>query len=84
VDSLSNVEWVSVGPGGLGNVEGLPVLKPPYGKITAIDLNTGEQLWWIPNGETPEAIRNHRLLQGVNVGNTGAGTHATALVTARC
>ena len=81
VDSLSNVEWVSVGPGSLGNLEGLPVLKPPYGKITAIDLNTGDHLWWIPNGETPEAIRNHKLLKGVDVGNTGAATHATALVT---
>ena len=81
VDSLSNVEWVSVGPGSLGNVEGLPVLKPPYGKITAIDLNTGNHLWWIPNGETPETIRKHPMLQGVDLGNTGAATHATALVT---
>jgi quinoprotein glucose dehydrogenase len=81
VDSASNVQWVSVGPGGLGGVDGLPVLKPPWGRITAIDLNTGEHLWWIPNGDTPDDVRNHPALQGVNVGRTGARAHATALVT---
>jgi quinoprotein glucose dehydrogenase len=81
VDSLSNVRWVSVGPGGVGGVEGLPLFKPPYGRITAIDLNTGEQLWWIPNGDTPDNIRNHPMLQGIDVGRTGAGTHATTVAT---
>ncbi len=81
VDPLSNVDWVSVGPGGVGGVEGLPLYKPPYGRITAIDLNTGEHLWWIPNGDTPDAVRNHPRLRGIDVGRTGAGAHATALVT---
>ena len=81
VDSASNVQWVSVGPGGVGGVDGLPILKPPYGRITAIDLNTGEHLWWIPNGDTPDDVKNHPALQGVNVGNTGTRAHATALVT---
>jgi len=81
VDSASNVQWVSVGPGGLGGVDGLPILKPPYGKITAIDLNTGEHLWWIPNGDTPDDVKNHPALQGVTVPRTGARAHATALVT---
>jgi quinoprotein glucose dehydrogenase len=62
-------------------VEGLPLFKPPYGRITAIDLNTGEQLWWIPNGDTPDNIRNHPMLQGIDVGRTGAGTHATTVAT---
>ncbi|HEX9632111.1 MAG TPA: PQQ-binding-like beta-propeller repeat protein [Gemmatimonadales bacterium] len=81
VDSASNVQWVSVGPGGLGGVEGLPILKPPYGRITAIDLNTGDHLWWIPNGDTPDDVTNHPALQGVTVPRTGARAHATALVT---
>jgi len=81
VDSLSNVQWVSVGPGGVGGVDGLPLLKPPYGRITAIDLNTGDHLWWIPNGETPESIKNHPALKGVALPNTGAPTHATSVVT---
>jgi len=81
VDSASNVQWVSVGPGGMPAVDGLPALKPPYGRITAIDLNSGDHLWWIPNGDTPENITNHRALQGLTIPNTGAPTHATALVT---
>ncbi|MDZ4674328.1 MAG: PQQ-binding-like beta-propeller repeat protein [Gemmatimonadota bacterium] len=81
IDSLSNVQWVSVGPGGVGGVDGLPLLKPPYGRITAIDLNTGEHLWWIPNGDTPESIKNNPGLAGVALPRTGAGAHATAMVT---
>ncbi len=81
VDPESNVEWVSVGPGGVRGPEGLPIFKPPYGTITAIDLNTGDHLWQIPNGTTPESVKNHPRLQGVEVGNTGARSHATKLVT---
>ena len=73
-------EWAA-GGGGFGNVDGLPIFKPPYGRITAIDLNTGEHLWWIPNGDTPERIRNHPRLQGIELPNTGQGSHATVLVT---
>jgi glucose dehydrogenase len=65
----------------LGGPEGLPILKPPYGRITAIDMNTGEHLWWIPNGDTPDRIRNHPRLAGLDIGNTGQPSHANALVT---
>ncbi len=81
VDPDSNVEWVSVGPGGIRGPGGLPIFKPPYSTVTAIDLNTGDHLWQIPNGTTPESILNHPLLEGVDVGNTGARSHATKLVT---
>ena len=81
VDENSNVDWVSVGPGGVPGPDGLPLWKPPYGRITAIDLNTGEHLWWIPNGDTPDRIKNHPALAGVDIGNTGARSHATKLVT---
>ena len=80
-DPDSNVEWVSVGPGDVRGPHGLPIVKPPYSTITAIDLKTGDHLWRIPNGQTPEWIRNHPLLQGIEVGNTGARSHATKLVT---
>ena len=81
VDPESNVDWVSVGPGGVRGPDGLPIFKPPYGTITAIDMNTGDHLWQIPNGTTPESVKNHPLLEGVDVGNTGARSHATKLVT---
>ena len=42
----------------------LPLFKPPYSRITAIDMNTGEHLWWIPVGETPDRVRNHPMLEG--------------------
>lgn len=81
VDPESNVQWVSVGPGGVRGPDGLPIFKPPYGTITAIDLNTGEHLWQIPNGQTPDEIKDHPRLQGVDLPNTGARSHATKLVT---
>jgi quinoprotein glucose dehydrogenase len=57
-------------------------LKPPYGTIAAIDLSRGTVLWEIPNGETPENIRNHPALAGVNIGRTGrAGQPPGALAT---
>jgi quinoprotein glucose dehydrogenase len=81
VDPDATMDWVTRGPGGVGGVEGLPLYKPPYGRITAIDLNTGETLWWIPNGDTPDNIKNHAMLRGVTLPRTGKGTHATAIVT---
>ena len=58
--------------GGPGlTVQGLPLLKPPYGRITAIDLDKGEFRWQIAHGETPDNIRNHPALKGVNIPRTG-------------
>jgi quinoprotein glucose dehydrogenase len=61
--------------------QGLPLVKPPWGRITAIDLNTGDQLWMIPNGDTPESIKNHPALKGLNIPRTGAPERAGLLVT---
>jgi quinoprotein glucose dehydrogenase len=81
VDDDSNVDWVTVGPGGIRGPQGLPIMKPPYASITAIDMNTGETLWSIPNGFTPDRIKDHPALQGVDIPNTGSTGHATAIVT---
>ncbi len=77
------MDWVSGGPGGFGlaGPQGLPLWKPPYSRITAIDMNTGEHLWWVPNGDTPEAIKNHPALRGVDLPNTGQTSAAITLVT---
>ncbi|MCH7815765.1 MAG: PQQ-binding-like beta-propeller repeat protein [Proteobacteria bacterium] len=64
-----------------GRIQGIPITKPPYSKIVAIDMHTGDNLWTIPIGETPDAIANHPLLQGVDIGNTGSGAKATMVVT---
>jgi quinoprotein glucose dehydrogenase len=75
------VDFASGTGGGFTAIDGLPIFTPPYGRITAIDMNTGEHLWWIPNGDTPENIANHPLLEGLEVPNTGFQGNATALVT---
>jgi glucose dehydrogenase len=77
----SEMRYVSQGPGGLRGPEGLPLFKPPYGRITAIDLNTGDHRWMIPNGDTPDAVREHPALRGVTIPRTGKNAHANLLVT---
>ena len=56
-------------------------MKPPYGSITAIDLNKGEILWQIAHGETPDNIRNHPALKGLNIPRTGQRGIIGTLVT---
>ena len=55
-------------------VDGLPLIKPPYGTISAINLDTGEIVWQIPHGETPDVIRNHPALKGLKIPRTGQET----------
>ena len=61
--------------------DGLPLFKPPYSRITAIDMNTGEHLWWVPVGETPKKVLDHPAVKGKDIGNTGSGTVAQMVVT---
>jgi quinoprotein glucose dehydrogenase len=60
---------------------GLPLAKPPWSRITAIDMNTGEHAWMVPNGPTPDDIANNPALAGVEIPQTGGFTHAMLLVT---
>jgi quinoprotein glucose dehydrogenase len=52
-------------------VQGLPLVRPPYGKISAINLDSGEILWQVPHGETPDEIRNSPVLKGLKIPRTG-------------
>jgi len=96
VPSVSGLSAVAIGPGnpertdldyllvGGASVRGpsrLPLIKPPYGRITAIDLNTGEHVWMIPNGATPARIANHPRLADIELQPTGHQTRAVLLVT---
>jgi quinoprotein glucose dehydrogenase len=68
--------------GGVGlNVQGLPMIKPPYGLLAAISLDRGQVLWQTPHGDTPDAIRLHPALKGVTLPKTGqAGTSGVGLL----
>jgi len=69
------------GGGRTPSVDGIPLVKPPYGSITAIDLTSGEHVWQIVNGDTPEAIKNHPLLEGVDIPPTGKPTRSGMVLT---
>ena len=68
------------GGGGL-SVSGLPLGKPPYGRISAINLDKGEIAWQIAHGETPDNVRNNPALKGLNIPRTGRPGIIGTLVT---
>ena len=60
------------GEGGSGiTVQGLPLAKPPYGMITALNLNEGTKVWQVAHGDTPDNIKNHPALKGLTIPRTG-------------
>jgi glucose dehydrogenase len=69
------------GGGGGVTVRGLPLVKPPYGTISAIDLSKGEILWQVAHGETPAVVRNHPDLKGLTIPRTGRLGTVGTLVT---
>ena len=62
-------------------IRGLPLIKPPWGRITAIDLKTGDTLWQIAHGETPDNVRNHPALAGLDIPRTGRIGRVGTLIT---
>jgi quinoprotein glucose dehydrogenase len=62
-------------------VQGLPIVKPPYGILSAINLDRGEIMWQVPHGDTPDNIRNHPALKGLDIPKTGQpGTSGVGLM----
>lgn len=62
-------------------VQGLPIVKPPYGTLSAINLDKGELMWQVAHGDTPDVVRNHALLKGMNIPKTGQGGAVGLVVT---
>ena len=82
MDYISSRRLQGVSPADLQlTVEGLPLVKPPWGRISAVDLNTGEIVWQVPHGETPDNVRNHPKLQGLDIPRTGRVGRIGTLVT---
>jgi quinoprotein glucose dehydrogenase len=71
----SDMDFINSGGGGDSGggltVQGLPLVKPPWGRITAIDMNKGEIVWQVAHGETPDEVKNHPALKGVTIPRTG-------------
>ena len=78
----NRAEYTAGRGGQVPNVQGLPLLKPPYGRITAYDMNKGEIAWQVPNGDTPPNIKEALAKLGVtNVPPTGFPAVSSFVVT---
>ena len=84
--SKSDMAYIRGVPEGAGStsttVQGLPIFKPPYGEITAINMDKGEIAWHVAHGETPDNIRNNPALKGVNIPRTGRAGNIGTITTA--
>ena len=84
---LSDMDFIRGRPEGVGardaatTIRGFPIIKPPWGRITAVDLTRGEIAWQVPHGRAPDNIRNHALLEGVELPKTGWRGRVGTLVT---
>jgi quinoprotein glucose dehydrogenase len=77
----SDMRYVRGGGAEMPWLSGLPLAKPPWGRITAIDMNTGEHVWMRANGPTPDDVLNNPALEGVELEPTGIATRAVLLAT---
>jgi quinoprotein glucose dehydrogenase len=59
----------------------VPIVKPPYGRITAYDLNTGDEMWMVPNGQPPDDIKNNPALKGIDTSKFGNPERALLVAT---
>ncbi len=83
----SDMDYIRGNPAGVApadrslSIRGLPLVKPPWGRISAIDLKTGDILWQIAHGETPDNVREHPDLQGLTIPRTGRPGRVGTLIT---
>jgi len=62
-------------------VQGLSLLKPPYGTVNALNLDKGELTWQVAHGDTPDNVRNHPALRGLNIPKTGQAGNVGLAIT---
>jgi quinoprotein glucose dehydrogenase len=74
----TNLSFVKGSRQWIGGPRGLPLFKPPYGRVTAIDMNRGEIVWMKPNGDGP---RNHPAIRHLNLGPLGSPGRPGPLLT---
>ena len=74
-------DWVQGGGVGWAGPQGLPIYKPPFSKITAIDMNTGEHVFAVPVGEASEQMKRHPALEGVDLSGVGTPRGKAILMT---
>ena len=83
----SDMDFIRGNPPGVAapdralSVRGLPLIKPPWGRISAIDLKTGDIIWQIAHGETPDNVREHPDLRGLTIPRTGRQGRVGTLIT---
>lgn len=73
--------WRPGGGGGIQSIDGLRVYKPLDNQLTSLNINSGRRGWSVPVGETPEFIRTHPRLAGVDVPNTGGAGWSIQIAT---
>jgi quinoprotein glucose dehydrogenase len=78
--NVSDMDFIA-GSGRAQLAPGVPIVKPPWGRITAIDLSTGDHAWMVPNGDTPEYVAERLKLPPASIPNTGRASRAGLLVT---
>ncbi|MEP7322682.1 MAG: PQQ-binding-like beta-propeller repeat protein [Saprospiraceae bacterium] len=83
--SISDMKYVAWWTGGFrerqGGPSGLPLVKPPWGRITAINLNTGDHQWMIANGDAPDWVKNNPALKNIKLPRTGSPDRVGLLIT---
>ena len=77
----SNFRYYRLQNRGVPGPRGLPLLKPPYSTITAFDMNAGEILWQVANGEGSARVENNPAVEGIDLPPLGGGGRHPVLVT---
>ncbi|GAB1260058.1 c-type cytochrome [Aurantivibrio plasticivorans] len=77
----SSVDFIYGGKKRTPKIDGLPLIQPPWGRITSIDLNSGEHDWQVVNGDTPDSVKNHPALKDLELPPTGKPTRSGLLAT---